>query len=246
MNIGLFVPCHVNELYPHIAIATVTLLEAYGLQVDYPLAQTCCGQPLFNNGDTRGAREAAVRFCRTFEPYDYVVSPSSSCVSHVGAHYPPATPGYAGLAPRVYELVEFLQDVLKVDALPQPVSFPHLVSLHQSCHGLRTRNHATPSELMHPYQSRLERVLALVDDIRLTHPQRRDECCGFGGSFCVDEADVSVAMGEDRVDGHRATGARYIVGAEGSCLMHMTGIIRQRKLAIRTLHVAEILSGRVE
>lgn len=246
MKIGLFIPCHVNELYPHIAIATLELLEGYGLDVDYPLSQTCCGQPLFNNGDVKGATAAASRFCDIFSGYDYVVSPSSSCISHVGAHYPPATPSYASLQPRIYEIVEFLQDVLKVEALPKPVYFPHKVSIHQSCHGLRTRKHATASELMLPYQSRLERILALVDGITLTQPERRDECCGFGGTYCVDEPEVSVVMGEDRVAGHAATGAEFIVGAEASCLMHMGGIIRHQHASIRTIHIVEILAGRAQ
>ncbi|MXR37255.1 (Fe-S)-binding protein [Craterilacuibacter sinensis] len=244
MKIGLFIPCHVNALTPHIAIATLELLEAYGLDVDYPMAQTCCGQPLFNNGDLKGAAAAAHRFSQLFAGYDYVVAPSSSCVSHTACHYPPHTPGYAALQPRIYEIVEFLQDVLNVSALPKPVYFPHKVSIHQSCHGLRQRNHATASELMLPYQSRLERILALVDGITLTQPQRRDECCGFGGTFCVDEADVSVAMGQDRIAGHAATGAEFIVGAEASCLMHMGGILRHQHGTLRTLHIVEILNGK--
>jgi len=241
MKIGLFVPCHVNELAPEVAIATLELLEGYGLTVDYPLAQTCCGQPQFNNGDVAGAHRAALRFADVFAGYDYIVSPGTSCVSHIGAHTPDTL---ADTRSRVYELVEFLQDVLKVGHLPKPVYFPHKVSLHQSCHGLRLRAHATPSERMLPWQSRLERILSLVDGVSVVHPARRDECCGFGGSFCVDEPEVSVAMGGDRVDGHAATGAEFIVGAEPSCLMHMGGVIRAQGKPIRPLHIALLLTGR--
>ncbi|WP_024303896.1 (Fe-S)-binding protein [Pseudogulbenkiania sp. MAI-1] len=247
MKVGLFIPCFVNELFPHVAMATLELLEGYGVEVAYPMEQSCCGQPLANNGDSAGACDAALRFTAVFKDFDYVVAPSGSCVAHVTHHYPwyiADNADFQRLKPRVYEIVEFLQDVLKVDRLPKPVHFPHKVSIHQSCHGLRELHHASPSELMIPYQSRLERILQLVDGIEIGLPERRDECCGFGGTFSVDEAEVSVAMGRDRVAQHEATGAEYIVGADPSCLMHMGGIIRHNGRPIRPLHVVEILTGR--
>ena len=247
MNVALFIPCFINELYPHVAMATAELLEGYGINVDYPLAQSCCGQPLSNNGDSKGACDAARRFTGIFKDYDYIVSPSGSCTSHVKHHFPwyiADDKDYQAMQPRVYEIIEFLQDVLKVDKLPKPVYFPHQVSIHQSCHGLRELHHAAPSELMIPHHSRLERILALVDGVQVSLPERRDECCGFGGTFSVDEAEVSVAMGEDRVAQHEATGASFIVGADPSCLMHMGGIIRHQGKRIRPLHIVEILTGR--
>jgi len=247
MKVALFIPCFVNELYPHVAMATAELLQGYGVDVHYPLAQSCCGQPLSNNGDSQGACSAAQRFTGIFKDYDYVVSPSGSCTAYVKHHYPwyiADNADYQALQPRIYEIVEFLQDVLKVEKLPKPVYFPHTVSIHQSCHGLRELGHAAPSELMIPYQSRLERILQLVDGIEVKQPERRDECCGFGGTFSVDEPEVSVAMGEDRVAQHEATGAQFIVGADPSCLMHMGGIIRHRCRPIRPLHIVEILTGR--
>lgn len=248
MRVALFVPCFVNELFPQVAMATAELLEGYGLDVDYPDGQSCCGQPLSNNGDAAGARAAALRFTRLFAGYDYVVSPSGSCTAYVAHHYDwylDGDPDYQRLQPKLFELVEFLQDVLHVESLPRPVRFPHVVSIHQSCHGLRQLGHATPSELMLPYQSRLERILQLVDGVTVRLPERRDECCGFGGTYCLDEPEVSVVMGEDRVAQHEATGAEYIVGADAACLMHMGGIIRHRGRAIRPLHIAELLNGSV-
>lgn len=249
MKIGLFISCYVNEMYPEVAMASLDLLEGYGLSVSYPLAQTCCGQPLVNNGDLKGARDAEAHFAQVFADFDYIVAPSGSCVAHIKKYASPASKSdaaYQIIAAKTFEIVEFLQDVLKVTALPKAVSFPHVVSIHQSCHGLRALNHATPSELQKPYHSRLASILALVNDIELKVPQRVDECCGFGGTFCIEEPEVSVAMGQDRVAQHQATGAAYIVGADSSCLMHMGAIARAQDVAIKPRHVVEILVGRGE
>jgi L-lactate dehydrogenase complex protein LldE len=246
LKVGLFVPCYVNELFPQVALATLELLEACGVAPVYPLAQSCCGQPLTNNGDAVGARAAAEHFIEVFKDFDYVVAPSASCVSQVRHRFPWVVDDddFRRLAPRVYEIVEFLQDVLQLERLPRAVHFPHKVSIHQSCHGLRELQHASASELMIPWHSRLERILRLVDGIELSVPARRDECCGFGGTFSVDEADVSLAMGRDCLVRHAATGAEYIVGADSSCLMHLGGIGRHQGNVIRPVHVVEILSGR--
>ncbi len=247
MRVGLFIPCYVNELFPHVGMATLELLESYGCEVVFPMEQSCCGQPMANNGDSKGACAAAQRFTNIFRDFDYVVAPSGSCVAHVTHHFDWYLAGdsdYQSLKPKVFEIIEFLQDVLKVEGLPKPVYFPHKVSIHQSCHGLRELHHAAPSELMIPFHSRLERILALVDGITVLKPERRDECCGFGGTFCVDEPELSTAMGEDRIAQHEATGAEFIVGADPSCLMHMGGIIRHKGRNIRPLHIVEILTGR--
>jgi L-lactate dehydrogenase complex protein LldE len=247
MKIGLFVSCYVNELYPDVAMATLELLEAYGLEVTYPMEQTCCGQLLANNGHSAGACQAEQRFAHVFAPFDYVVGPSSSCVAHVRKHAQPElkrNAQYQNVANKTFELIEFLQTVLKVEALPTPVSFPHVVSVHQSCHGLRDIHHGAASELNIPYFSRLERALSWVDDVTVVLPERRDECCGFGGSFAVEQPAVSVAMGQDRVAQHQATGAHFIVGADASCLMHMQAIARYNGAPIRPVHIAQILTGR--
>ncbi len=247
MKIGLFVSCYINELYPDVAMAALELLESFGLDVDYPSEQTCCGQLLTNNGHVKGACQAERHFADVFAPYDYVVGPSSSCVAHLRKH-PTAEskndPKYQAVSAKTFEIIEFLQDVLKVKQLPAPVSFPHTVSIHQSCHGLRELGHAAPSELNIPYFSRLENILKLVDDITVKTPERRDECCGFGGTFSVTEAAVSTVMGQDRVAQHLATGAQYIVGADSSCLMHMGAVARKQGTPIKTVHIVEILTGR--
>ena len=249
MKVALFISCYVNELYPDVAMASLELLEGYGLEVEYPLAQTCCGQPLVNNGDLKGACQAEAHFADVFKGYDYIVAPSGSCVAHIKKHATQASksdPNYVAVASKTYEIIEFLQEILKVTHLPKSVSFPHTVSIHQSCHGLRALHHATPSELQLPYHSRLASILALVDDIVVKTPERVDECCGFGGTFCMDEPAVSVAMGQDRVAQHQATGATYIVGADSSCLMHMGAIAKAQNAPVRARHIVEILTGRGE
>lgn len=247
MKIGLFVSCYVNELFPEVAMATLALLEGYGLDVHYPLAQTCCGQLLTNNGHVKGACKAERHFAEVFRDFDYVVGPSSSCVAHVRKHPTLASkhsPEYQRVASHTFEVVEFLQTILKVEALPVPVSFPHVVSIHQSCHGLRDLHHGAASELNIPYFSRLERILGLVEDVTVVMPERRDECCGFGGTFATEQAAVSVAMGQDRVAQHVATGAEFIVGADASCLMHMQAVAARQGVGIRPIHIVEILTGR--
>lgn len=133
-----------------------------------------------------------------------------------------------------------MHDVVKVDKLN--ASFPHKVSIHNSCHGERLLHLSSPSELMIPRYSKLRDLLSLVKDVEVFEPKRVDECCGFGGMFSVEEPATSVCMGQDKVHDHMSTGAEYITGADSSCLMHMEGIIRREKLPIKTIHVVEILS----
>ncbi len=242
MKIGLFIPCYVNALYPGVGVATYKLLTSLGLDVDYPLAQTCCGQPMANGGFEKDSVKLAARMEVLFSAYDYVVGPSASCVVFVKDHYPSLLhkEEHACLSSRIYEVCEFLHDVVRVDKLN--ARFPHKVSLHNSCHGERLLHLSAPSELVVPYYSKLKDLLSLVKDIEVVEPKRVDECCGFGGMFSVEEAATSVCMGRDKLHDHLSTGAEYITGADSSCLMHMEGIIRREHLPIRTMHIVEILS----
>jgi len=244
MKIGLFVPCYVNAIYPEVGVATWKLLDHLGLDVDYPLEQTCCGQPMANAGFEQEGLPLALSFEKLFDRYDYVVAPSASCVSFVKFNYPRIlTDGghVCQASNRIYDVCEFLHDVIRPTSLPGV--FPHKVSMHNSCHGVRELKLSAASELNIPRYSKVKDLLSLVQGIEILEPQKVDECCGFGGMFAIEEPEVSVCMGEDKVRNHIATGAEYITGADSSCLMHMQGIVSRQKLPIQFIHVIQILAA---
>lgn len=243
-TVGLFIPCYVEQLYPRVGMATVEVLERFGFTVDYPEAQTCCGQPMANTGCTEEAQPLAERFLEIFGKYEYVVAPSGSCVAMVRHHYEEYLhdkPGFAELKRKTFELCEFLTDVVKVDRLD--LKFPHRVGLHQSCHGLRELRLGGASELMNPPFGKAQQLLELIDGLKLTTLRRPDECCGFGGTFAVNEEAVSCMMGEDRIADHLQAGTEVLTANDMSCLMHLAGLIRRDKRPIRVMHIAQILAG---
>ena len=245
MRVGLFVPCYIDQFYPDVAMATLEILESQGLEVVYPESQTCCGQPMANTGCIDDTRPLAQRFVDLFGDFDHVVSPSGSCVSMVRHHYENLfhdNQRFEHMREHTWELCEFLVDVMGVKTWP--VSFPHRVSLHASCHGLRELRLGACSERVGPQTDKVRGLLNCVPGIQVLDPSRVDECCGFGGTFAVAEEAVSVLMGIDRVNDHLATGAEVMTATDSSCLMHMEGIIRRRNLPISTMHIAEILAGR--
>jgi L-lactate dehydrogenase complex protein LldE len=243
-RVALFIPCYINTLFPNVGMATLTLLERFGYAVEYPEGQTCCGQPFANSGAHAEAKPLAEHFVRTFSGYDYIVAPSASCVATVRNHYDPYVgddPAYAHIKATTYELLEFLHDVVRPEHFG--VSFPHSVTLHQSCHGLRELELGVSSELMLPYHNKVLNLLRKVDDIELREMERADECCGFGGTFSVHEPEISTRMGTDKLDNAEATEAEYLAGFDSSCLMHLRGIASRQNRKIRFVHVAEILAG---
>ncbi|MBS1661182.1 MAG: (Fe-S)-binding protein [Bacteroidetes bacterium] len=233
MTVGLFIPCYIDQFYPQAAIATLRLLQRLGVTVEYPQGPVCCGQPMANSGYGHLTKGCDDLFTGSYSSYDYVVSPSGSCVLHIKEHMHP-------MHGKIYELVEFLTDVLKVDQLD--ARFPHKVSIHQSCHGLRGLYLSQMSERMAPAFSKPERLLKMVDGLELIDLHRSDECCGFGGTFCVSEEAVSVKMGKDRVKDHETSGAEYITSSDLSCLMHMEGLLKRSKSPVKVIHIAEILN----
>lgn len=243
MTVGLFVPCYVDQFYPQAGIATLQLLEKLGVDVVYPPKQTCCGQPMANSGFSHLTQDCDDLITDNFAGFDYVVVPSGSCALHIKDHlHSDKCPDDArNLRTRVYELVEFLTDILKVKQLK--ARFPHKVGVHQSCHGLRGLHLSQMSELVAPPFSKPELLLNMVEGIELIPLSRVDECCGFGGTFCVAEEAVSAKMGKDRVADHISHGAEYITGADLSCLMHMEGILRRQKSNVKVMHIAEILNS---
>lgn len=245
MKIGLFIPCFMNELYPEASMATYKLLEKLKFDVEYPMDQTCCGQPMANAGCAKDAKTLAINFVNNFKGYDYIVAPSGSCVTMVKEHYAEFfddDKDYNKVRTSIYEITEFLHDIVKLDKLD--VSFPHKVGLHNSCHGHRALGLGTPTELNIPFNSKLHNILSLVKDIEIVKLNRDDECCGFGGTFCVTEDAISTAMGRDRIQDHLKHEARVITGADMSCLMHMQGLINREKNPIEVLHIAQILLGK--
>ena len=241
MRVGLFVTCFNDTLFPQVGRATVSVLERLGVAVDVPLAQTCCGQMHFNSGYRAECLPLLERFTAAFAGYDAVVTPSASCAAMVRHHHPvlaagagggPA-PGF-GATPPVYELCEFLVDVLKVTDVG--AWFPRTVTLHQTCHSARLLQ----------IGDRPSRLLSAVAGLTLVDLPAADQCCGFGGTFAVKNPDTSVAMGRDKVAAVLATGAEVLTAADTSCLMHLGGLLSRQGAPVTVLHLAEILAGTKE
>ena len=243
MKIGLFIPCYVDAVYPEVGVATYKLLRHLGLDVSYPQGQTCCGQPMANAGFEKDAVSLARQFEERFKAFDYVVAPSVSCTAFVRLNYERLL-GHDHeclTARKAIDVVEFLHDVMKIS---QPLGrFPHKVSLHNSCHGVRELGLSSPSEQHVAKFNKMKDLLRLVDGIEVVEPERPDECCGFGGMFAIEETAVSAQMGRDKLQRHIATGAEYVTGPDSSCLMHLSGVARKQGLNIQFKHVVEILAA---
>lgn len=236
MRVALFIPCYIDQLFPRVGIATLELLEKLGCEVVYPLNQTCCGQPMANAGYEKEGNASLALFKKNFAGFEYVVSPSGSCVLHARDHS-----GSEG-ANRIFELTQFLIEILKVDRLD--ASFPQRVGLHNSCHGLRGLRLGQGSELNAPSFSYARSLLQMVEGLELVDLDREDECCGFGGTFAVTEEAISVKMGRDRIDDHLQHEAEVITGTDMSCLMHLDGLIQREGVPMKAMHIAEILNNR--
>jgi L-lactate dehydrogenase complex protein LldE len=235
MRVALFVPCYIDQFYPQVAVASLELLEKLGCEVIVPTDQTCCGQPMANSGFASSTDGCDANFTNNFEGFDYIVGPSGSCILHLKEHHPSEK-----IRNSVYEICEFLTDVLKVSALS--ATFPHRIGLHQSCHGQRGLRLSSMSERNEKPFSKLQDLLSLVNGVEVVMPEREDECCGFGGTFCVTEEAVSVKMGQDRIKEHATNEVDYIVGADTSCLMHMEGILRRQGSKVQVKHIVELLN----
>jgi L-lactate dehydrogenase complex protein LldE len=246
LKIGLFIPCYVDQFYPQVGIATLELLEKLGCTVTFPLNQTCCGQPMANSGFEHLTKDCDRLFYNNFSDCDYIVSPSGSCVLHIKDHLKvEGKPDESKVVrKKVYELVEFITDVLKVDAIE--ADFPYRVGLHQGCHGQRGLHLAQMTELNAEPFSKPVSLLKKVRGLELIDLDRTDECCGFGGTFCVSEEAVSVKMGKDRVSDHIRHNAQYITGSDMSCLLHLEGILKRRNSDVKVKHIAEILNSAVK
>ena len=244
MRVGLFVPCYINHFYPQVGIATLEILEQHNIAVEYPLQQTCCGQPMANSGFehlTSGCNEL---FADQFAGFDYIVCPSGSCTLHLKEHLhvDGRDQETKVIRNKIFELTEFLTDIIKVKTLT--ANFPFKVALHQSCHGQRGLYLSQMSELVAAPFSKPGALLKMVEGLQLVTLTRTDECCGFGGLFSVNEEAVSVRMGKDRIEEFEQHEVEYVTSADMSCLMHLEGILKRKKSKVRVMHIAEILNAR--
>ena len=238
-KVSLFVPCFVDQLQPQVAVDTVKVLRRLGCEVDFPAGQTCCGQPAFNSGFWDEARPVAERFLRVFRDAESIVCPSGSCTTMVRIFYPELLEKTksalhdeaVALGKRTYELSEFLVKVLGVTDVG--AVFPHTVTYHASCHGLR--------ELK--LRDEPLKLLRGVKGLKLVDMLRYDECCGFGGTFATKFESISAAMGEQKADSVAVTGAEYVTAIDPSCLMHVQGIMGRRKDRAKAIHLASILAS---
>lgn len=243
MHIGLFIPCYIDQFYPNVGIASLNLLEKLGLKVGYPLDQTCCGQPMANTGYETYGLKAMELFVNNFKGFDYIVAPSGSCVLHVKEHFGKIqqTDEVKHVRNNTYELCEFLTDIIQVDRID--ANFPFRVGLHSSCHGQRGLRLSSSTELNENPYNKTKSLLEKVRGIELVELSRKDECCGFGGTFSVNEEAISVKMGLDRIKDQLSHGAEVITSGDMSCLMHLEGLLKRQKSHVKVMHVSEILNS---
>lgn len=235
MKVSLFITCLSDTIYPRVGEAMVRLLAKYGIQLHFPTVQTCCGQPAFNSGYWKEARESAKTILDAFEDSDFVISPSGSCTGMIH-HYPKlfeADPVMhmraLKLQSKSYEFTQFLVQVLGVKDVG--AVFPHKVTYHPSCHGSRLLGiKEEPMELMRH-----------VRGLELVPLPFAEDCCGFGGTFAVKMADISGAMVTEKVDHVLETEAEVLVGLDLACLMNIAGNLRYRNQPVKVMHLAELL-----
>ena len=237
MNVQLFIPCFIDQLYPETGFNTIKVLEKAGCKVHYNTEQTCCGQPAFNSGYWEESASLAEKFLIDF-PLDMpIVSPSGSCSSFVIHHYhklfadkPELLAQHEKIKGSVFELSDFLVNVLKLEKLG--AKFPHKVTFHDSCSALRE----------YGIKDEPRKLLAQVAGLELIEMEECDTCCGFGGTFSVKNNSISVAMAEKKVENALATGVEFIISTEASCLMNINSYIAKNKLSIKGVHLADVLS----
>ena len=240
LRVALFATCFNDAMWPETPKAVVTVLKRLGVTVEFPLQQTCCGQMFTNTGYAREALPLVERFADVFDDYDAVVAPSGSCVGsvrhqHAGVARGCGRPDLAGrattTAANVYELSELLVDVLGVTDVG--ATFPHRVTYHPTCHSMRMLRVADK-----PLQ-----LLQKVRGIDLVDLPAAEECCGFGGTFAMKNADTSVAMGADKAHHVRETQAEVLVAGDNSCLAHIGGLLNRQRAGVRVMHLAEVLAS---
>lgn len=237
-RVGFFVTCIVDAMRPNIGFASIKLLEAAGCDVHVPTSQTCCGQPAFNSGDDNTTRALAKQLIEAFEPFDYVVVPSGSCASMIRSHYaelfaddPAWRERQAALSAKTWEILSFLSDIMEF--APQDVSYHGTATYHDSCSGLRDLGiHDQPRQL-----------LGAVEGLKMVPLEGDNECCGFGGTFCVKYPELSTAIVTEKTTRIKATMAETLLGGDMGCLMNMAGKLSRERADIKVFHTIEVLAG---
>jgi L-lactate dehydrogenase complex protein LldE len=236
MKISLFIPCYVDQLTPEIGFAVVEVLERLGHEVEVPPGQTCCGQPAMNNGYEDETRTVARHILKVFADSEAVVIPSGSCGATIKHFYPelfagrPEEAEAKALASKTWEFSEFLVDVLKLEDVG--ARFPHKVTWHDGCHGLRELH----------IQKQPRTLLAHVQDLELVEMKEAKSCCGFGGTFAVKFPQISTAMTQVKTGSAEETGAEYIVSNDPSCMLQIQGYLEKQGRSLQCLHLAQVLA----
>jgi L-lactate dehydrogenase complex protein LldE len=236
VNVQLFIPCFVDQLYPSTAFNSIKVLEKAGCTVSYNTAQTCCGQPAFNAGFWDEAKSVCAKFVEDFTGADYIVSPSASCTGFVRNYYDKLFENSSlhhevlDTGKRIFELSEFLVNVLKKENLG--ACLDGKATYHDSCAGLRECH----------IKEEPRKLLANVKGLELVELNDAETCCGFGGTFAVKFEAISIAMGEQKVEHALATGADYLISTDLSCLMHLQGYIKHKGYKLQTMHLADVLA----
>ena len=237
MNVQLFIPCFVDQLYPQTAFNMAKVLEKAGCNVEYNTNQTCCGQPAFNAGFWDEAKEVCSKFINDFSGADYIVAPSASCVGFVRNYYSKLFDNSSlhndvkDLQKRTFEFSEFLINVLQIDDFG--ATLKGKATYHDSCAGLRECK----------IKEEPRKLLSKVKGLELLEMNDVETCCGFGGTFAVKFEPISISMADQKVTNALATGADYIISTDLSCLMHIDGFIRKNNFNIKTMHIADVLAG---
>ncbi|RTL59274.1 MAG: (Fe-S)-binding protein [Sphingobacteriales bacterium] len=237
MNVQIFIPCFVDQLYPETAFNMVKVLEKAGCKVSYNTNQTCCGQPAFNAGFWDESKAVCTKFVKDFNGSDYIVSPSASCTGFVRNYYSKLFDNSSlhnevkDLQKRLFEFSEFMTDVLKVEDVGAVLNGK--ATYHDSCAGLREcKIKEAPRKLLHK-----------VKGLELVEMNDVETCCGFGGTFAVKFDAISVAMADQKITNALETGAQYIISTDLSCLMHIDGVIKNKGVNLRTMHIADVLAN---
>ena len=237
MTVQLFIPCFIDQLYPTVAFNTVKVLEKAGCTVQYNPNQTCCGQPAFNAGFWGEAKDVCNKFIQDFNGADYIVAPSASCIGFVKNYYNKLFEQSAQqqavkkLSERVFELSDFLVNILKVEDLG--ASFSGKATYHDSCAALRECG----------LKQEPRKLLQHVKGLELIEMADNETCCGFGGSFAVKFEPISIAMGDQKITHASATGAEFIISTDMSCLMHIDGCLKHKGTGLKVVHLADVLAS---
>jgi L-lactate dehydrogenase complex protein LldE len=236
MNIQLFIPCFVDQLFPETAFNMIKVLEKAGCNVSYNTSQTCCGQPAFNAGFWEDAREVCTKFLNDFDPTQIIVAPSASCIGFIRNYYPKLFENSSlhnevkAIGQNSFELSDFLVNKLGITSFG--ASLPGKATYHDSCAGLRECGIKNEPRLL----------LSKVKGLEIVEMEDVETCCGFGGTFAVKFEGISIGMAEQKVEHALATGAEYLVSTDLSCLMHLQGYIDNRKHSLKTMHLADVLA----